>query len=169
MSTDPLNDLVRLHGHIKSLIAMRKRQAKIREQSHSDPSPARARKIHADQAWLGMEIDKAAREAHAAAVDCGIADSRPPASKSGSRYSRPSHPDPGGTYGSPRAHVQRREQPEALRLREVRQCILPENLRGARGSMPRRRPPRRRGMLQASLLRVRHGTGQQMDSLPAMP
>lgn len=73
------DDLVRLQGHVKSLIAMRKRQAKLSEQSHSDPSPARARKIHADQAWLGMEIDKTAREAHAAAVDCGIADSRPDA------------------------------------------------------------------------------------------
>ena len=73
-----INDLTRLQGHIRNLIAMRKRQAKASEKSFFDMTPKQAQKASADASWLGMEIDKAEREAHAAAVDCGLADARAP-------------------------------------------------------------------------------------------
>lgn len=72
-----IDNLTRLQGHIRNLIAMRKRQAKLSEKSYTDLSPKQAQKLATDQTWLGMEIDKAEREAHAAAVDCGLADARP--------------------------------------------------------------------------------------------
>lgn len=73
-----IDQLSRLQGHIRSLITMRKRQAKLSEKSFADMTPKQAQKLSTDQTWLGMEIDKAEREAHAAAVDCGIADARSP-------------------------------------------------------------------------------------------
>ena len=69
-------DLVRLQKQIKSLIAMRKRQIALSGKSFADMTPKRAQMASADQTWLGMQIDKIEREAHAAAVDCGIADAR---------------------------------------------------------------------------------------------
>lgn len=74
--TNQLDDLQRLKGHIQNLIAMRKRQQRLSEKSFLDMTPRQAQKVSADQAWLGMDIDKAEREAHAAAVDLGIADAR---------------------------------------------------------------------------------------------
>lgn len=73
---DRIDDLTRLQGHIRTLIALRKRQAKAAEKSYMDMTPKQAQKASYDAAWLGMEIDKVEREAHAAAVDCGIADPR---------------------------------------------------------------------------------------------
>lgn len=75
-----IGDLTRLQEHVRNLIAMRKRQAKANEKAWSDMSPKQAQKASADASWLGMEIDKAEREAHAAAVDCGLADPRQPES-----------------------------------------------------------------------------------------
>ncbi|MEN9060030.1 hypothetical protein [Ponticoccus litoralis] len=71
-----LDDLERLKKQIQSLTRMRKQQMKLSEKSLQDLTPKQAQKASADQSWLGMEIDKAAREAHAAAVDLGIADPR---------------------------------------------------------------------------------------------
>lgn len=64
-----IGDLTRLQGHVRNLIAMRKRQVKASEKAWSDMSPKQAQKASADASRLGMEIDKAEREAHAAAVD----------------------------------------------------------------------------------------------------
>lgn len=75
---DRISDLTRLQGHIRTLIALRKRQAKAAGKEWSDMSPKQAQKASADASWLGMDIDKAEREAHAAAVDCGLADPRSP-------------------------------------------------------------------------------------------
>ncbi|MCA0846088.1 regulator [Salipiger thiooxidans] len=71
-----LEDLDRLKRQLQSLTRMRKQQIKLSEKSLQDMSPKQAQKASADQSWLGMEIDKAMREAHAAAVDLGIADAR---------------------------------------------------------------------------------------------
>lgn len=73
-----LDDLNRLSGHIKALIAARQRQEKSGGKDYSQMTPRQVQKNGADMAWLGMEIDKQIREAHAAAVDCGIADPRSP-------------------------------------------------------------------------------------------
>jgi hypothetical protein len=69
-------DLNRLQIHIKNLIAMRKRQAALSGKDYSEMSRRQCEKNGTDLTWLGMNIDKAMHEAHAAAVDCGIADPR---------------------------------------------------------------------------------------------
>lgn len=74
-----LDDLARLQRHIKNIIAMRKRLLALSDKSYADMTPKQAQKIDTDKTWLCMDIDKAEREAHAAAVDCGIADPRSPA------------------------------------------------------------------------------------------
>lgn len=73
---DKLPDLQRLQGHIKSLIAMRKKQEKLNGKDYSQMTQRAVEKNAAELSWLGMDIDKAERAAHAAAVDCGIADPR---------------------------------------------------------------------------------------------
>lgn len=75
---DKIHDLQRLQSHIKSLIAMRKRLEKLSGKEYSQMTERAIQKNSADLSWLGMDIDKAEREAHAAAVDCGIADPRDP-------------------------------------------------------------------------------------------
>ena len=75
-----LADLDRMQGHIKSLIAMRKRLSALSDKDLSNMTPKAAQKNGTDRTWLCMDIDKAEREAHAAAVDCGLADPRSPAS-----------------------------------------------------------------------------------------
>lgn len=71
-----IKDLERLQRQIKSLIAMRKRQEVLSGKDYSDMTQRAIQKNGADLTWLGMDIDKAEREAHAAAVDCGISDPR---------------------------------------------------------------------------------------------
>ena len=71
-----IDDLTRLQTHVKNLIAMLKRREALSGKSYSDMTPRAVQKNGADLTWLGMDIDKAAREAHAAAVDCGIASPR---------------------------------------------------------------------------------------------
>ncbi len=78
--TEAIADLARLQERVKSLIAMHKRRAALSGKDYSDMTPKQVQKNGADLTWLSMDIDKAAREAHAAAVDCGIADARDPAS-----------------------------------------------------------------------------------------
>lgn len=73
-------DLCRLQKQIRALIEMRKRQIKASAKSYSDMSPKQAQRASADASWLGMEIDKVEREAHACAVDLGLADPRPASS-----------------------------------------------------------------------------------------
>ena len=75
-----LADLTRLYGHVKNIIAMRKRLAALSDKNLYDMTPKQAQKNGADRTWLCMDIDKAEREAHAAAVDCGLADPRSPES-----------------------------------------------------------------------------------------
>lgn len=75
-----LDDLVRLQHHIKNIIAMRKRLSALGDKDFSEMSPRQAQKSGTDRNWLCMDIDKAEREAHAAAVDCGLADARPASS-----------------------------------------------------------------------------------------
>ena len=69
-------DLIRLQTHIKNLIAYHKRQDTLSGKDYSDLSQKQVQKNGADLSWLGMDIEKAMHEAHAAAVDCGIADPR---------------------------------------------------------------------------------------------
>lgn len=71
-----IDNLTRLQKHIRSLINARKRQEKASGKDYTEMTPKQAQKASADMSWLGMEIDKLEREAHAAAVDCGIADAR---------------------------------------------------------------------------------------------
>ena len=71
-----IEDLERLQRHIKSIIAMRKRQAALGGTDYSDMTQRQVQKNGADLTWLGMDIEKAEGEAHAAAVDCGLADPR---------------------------------------------------------------------------------------------
>ena len=71
-----IDDLTRLQASIKSLIAMRKRQEALSGKSYSDMTQKQVQKNGADLTWLGMDIDKAERDAHAVAVDCGLADPR---------------------------------------------------------------------------------------------
>ena len=71
-----LEDLQRLQGHLKSLTQMRKRQAALSGKDFSQMTQKAIQKNGADLTWLGMDIDKVERAAHAAAVDCGIADAR---------------------------------------------------------------------------------------------
>jgi hypothetical protein len=75
-----LADLCRLQKQIRDLIEMRKRQIKGSAKDYSSMTPKQAQKASADASWLGMEIDKAEREAHACAVDLGLADPRPASS-----------------------------------------------------------------------------------------
>ena len=72
-----LDDLMRLQDHIKSLVSAVKRRDAISGKVYSQMTQKQVQKNGADLAWLGMQIDKALREAHAAAVDCGVADPRP--------------------------------------------------------------------------------------------
>lgn len=71
-----LDDIARLQGHLKSLSAMLKRRAALSGKDYSQMTNRAVQKNSADLTWLGMDIDKCLREAHAAAVDCGIADPR---------------------------------------------------------------------------------------------
>lgn len=71
-----LADLIRLQTHVKNLIAYKKRQDALGGKDYSDMSPKQVQKNGADMSWLGMDIEKAKHEAHAAAVDCGIANPR---------------------------------------------------------------------------------------------
>jgi len=71
-----IDDLKRLQEQIRNLIAMKKRVEKLSGKSYADMTQRMVQKNGADLTWLGMDIDKALREAHAAAVDCGIADPR---------------------------------------------------------------------------------------------
>jgi len=78
--TAVIDDLARLQLHVKSIIAMRKRLVALSNKPYSDMTPKAAQKNSTDKTWLCMDIDKAEREAHAAAVDCGIAAPRSPES-----------------------------------------------------------------------------------------
>ncbi|OAN71120.1 hypothetical protein A8B82_21240 [Sulfitobacter sp. EhC04] len=71
-----IEDLTRLQGYIRSLISMRKRVVKLSGAEYLQMTQRAIQKNGADLTWLGMDIDKAEREAHAAAVDCGLADPR---------------------------------------------------------------------------------------------
>ena len=71
-----LSDIARLQSNLKSIAAMLKRRDSLSGKDYSDMTPKAAQKNGADLSWLGMDIDKAMREAHAAAVDIGIADMR---------------------------------------------------------------------------------------------
>ena len=71
-----IDDLTRLAAHVKNLIAMRKRQEAMSGKDYSQMTKRQVQNNVADLAWIGMEIDKVEREAHAAAVDCGLADPR---------------------------------------------------------------------------------------------
>ena len=71
-----IEDLERLQAFVKSLIAMKKRQSALSGKSYDGMTPRAIQKNSTDLTWIGMDIDKAEREAHAAAVDCGIADPR---------------------------------------------------------------------------------------------
>lgn len=72
-----LADLARLQGHLKTIVATRKRLDAMNDRDLMSMTPKQAQKLWADRSWLCMALDKAEREAHAAAVDCGIADPRP--------------------------------------------------------------------------------------------
>lgn len=71
-----LADLIRLQGHVKRIVEMRKQLAVLSDKDFSGMTPKAVQKNGTDRTWLCMDIDKAEREAHAAAVDCGIADPR---------------------------------------------------------------------------------------------
>lgn len=71
-----IDDLTRLQAQVKNLIAMIKRQEALSGKDYSTMTPRKVSQNGADLSWLGMDIDKAMREAHAAAVDCDIADPR---------------------------------------------------------------------------------------------
>ena len=71
-----IDDLTRLQAIVKSLIAMRKRQDALGGKDYSIMTARKVSQNGADMAWLGMDIEKAMAEAHAAAVDCDIADPR---------------------------------------------------------------------------------------------
>jgi len=71
--TIDIKDLERLQSHVKNLIAYHKRRDALAGKDSSDMSPKQVQKNGADLSWLGMDIEKAKHEAHAAAVDCGIA------------------------------------------------------------------------------------------------
>ena len=73
-----IDDLNRLQGHVRSLIQMAKRRDKLSGADYSQMTQKKAQQNSADLSFLGMDIDKTVREAHAAAVDCGIADARGP-------------------------------------------------------------------------------------------
>jgi hypothetical protein len=69
-------DLTRLAAHIKSIIAGRKKMQAMSDKDYSGMTQKAIQRLGAEKSWLGMAIDKAEREAHAAAVDCGLADPR---------------------------------------------------------------------------------------------
>ena len=69
-------DLTRLNTHVKNLIAMRKKQDAMSGKDYSQMTERAASNHSASMSWLGMEIEKQLHEAHAAAVDCGLADPR---------------------------------------------------------------------------------------------
>jgi pullulanase/glycogen debranching enzyme len=71
-----IEDLQKLLRCIKSLIALRKRQASLSGRSYADMTQKAIQKNGADLTWTAMDIDKLTHEAHAAAVDCGFADPR---------------------------------------------------------------------------------------------
>jgi len=71
-----IEDLARLQTQVKSLIASIKKRDAIAGKDYSQMTARQVQKNGADLSWLGMAIAKATLEAHAAAVDCGIADPR---------------------------------------------------------------------------------------------
>ena len=75
--SDDIADLTRLAAHVKSLIAARKKQAVMSGKDYSQMTQRAIGNHSANMSWLGMEIEKSMHEAHAAAVDCGIAEARP--------------------------------------------------------------------------------------------
>ena len=68
-----IDDLLRLQSHVKSLIANLKRQDAMSGKDYSQMTQKQVQKNGADLSWVGMDIEKSMMEAHAAAVDCGIA------------------------------------------------------------------------------------------------
>lgn len=73
MTDQKLEDLLRLQSHVKTLIANLKRQDAMSGKDYSQMTQKQVQKNGADLSWVGMDIEKGMREAHAAAVDCGIA------------------------------------------------------------------------------------------------
>lgn len=71
-----LDDLIRLQSHVKRLIAFKKRRDAMSGKDYSTMSQRQVQKNGAELSWIAMDIDKATHEAHAAAVDCGLADPR---------------------------------------------------------------------------------------------
>lgn len=69
-----IEDAKRLQGAVKRLIDALKRQEALSGKDYSQMTQKQVQKNGADLSWVGMEIDKAKHEAHAAAVDCGLAD-----------------------------------------------------------------------------------------------
>lgn len=76
MADQKIADLLRLQVQVKNLIAHHKRQVSLSGKSYSEMTQKQVQKNGADLTWLGMDIEKATHEAHAAAVDCGFADPR---------------------------------------------------------------------------------------------
>jgi hypothetical protein len=71
-----IKDLERLAREVKILIAARKKQD-ANSGKDTLQMTEKARGNHsASLTWLAMDMEKAVHEAHAAAVDCGIADPR---------------------------------------------------------------------------------------------
>ena len=77
MYEDKLADLVRLQSHVRSLIASIKRQNALSGKDYSQMTQKAAQKNGADLSWCAMDIEKEMSQAHAAAVDCGIASPKP--------------------------------------------------------------------------------------------
>ena len=71
-----IEDLNRLIAHSKNLVAAIKRRDAMSGKDYSQMTSRQVQKNCADLSWVGMEIDKLTHEAHAAAVDCGIAEPR---------------------------------------------------------------------------------------------
>jgi len=76
-----LKDAEKLLAVVKRLTTACRQFARWSEKQHEpNLTQRRAEKIQTELNWRAMEIDQISREAHAVAVDCGIADTRSAAS-----------------------------------------------------------------------------------------
>lgn len=72
----PLEDVERLFNAVKNLRDERRKMQKLSERAFSAEGPKAIQKANVDLNWQAFHINKIEHEAHAAAVDCGLADLR---------------------------------------------------------------------------------------------
>ena len=74
----PLEDIERLFSTVKHLCHERRKMERLSEKARTAPLGKQGQKATVDLNWQAFHVNKLEHDAHAAAVDCGLADARSP-------------------------------------------------------------------------------------------